>query len=107
MTCIKTGARVKFLEYGVVHPADLYAVGDCIVIRTNPNIPFHEGIRGTTEVTHSAVIGQGFARQSEGIFVVPRSQIVAVVPMINPDLTCKERDDDARVVSLKQEINRD
>lgn len=33
MTCIKTGAIVYFSNYGFASPADLYAVGDVIIIR--------------------------------------------------------------------------
>lgn len=35
MTCIKTGARVYFRDYGFVAPADIYIVGDCYIIRWN------------------------------------------------------------------------
>jgi hypothetical protein len=33
MTCIKTGARVYFRNYGFIAPADLYKVRDNIIIR--------------------------------------------------------------------------
>lgn len=37
MTCIKTGAHVWFANYGYTVVGDLYAVGDCIVLRWNTN----------------------------------------------------------------------
>lgn len=39
--CVKTGAQVLVLEYGRVQTADLFLVGDCILINFGANI--HEG----------------------------------------------------------------
>lgn len=33
MTCIKTGARIYFENYGMLVPGDIYAVGNCVIIR--------------------------------------------------------------------------
>lgn len=35
MTCYKTGAQVYFQNYGYSVPADLYSVGNTVVIRFN------------------------------------------------------------------------
>lgn len=67
MSCIKTGARVLLVEYQQVFAADLYAVGDCIIARLNPE-PMT--IKECTP-THSIEVGDGFLRQDLGILVVP------------------------------------
>jgi hypothetical protein len=81
MTCIKTGARVFFPEYGVVLPADLYAIGNCILIRTNPGaITKSNGTYNAMDATHIVAAGYGdsFYRDDIGIFVVPQGRVEEV-----------------------------
>jgi hypothetical protein len=33
MTCVYTGALVRFADYGMTVRCDLYRVGDCIIVR--------------------------------------------------------------------------
>jgi hypothetical protein len=74
--CIKTGARVHFVEYGGVLAADLYLVDTAVVIRTNPGVPLHE-VQG--RATHTVLLGQEFYGNDEaGIFVVPADNIQRV-----------------------------
>ena len=55
--CVKTGAQVLVLEYGRVQTADLFLVGDCIVINFGANI--HEGRwpEEGVETPYQAIIG--------------------------------------------------
>ncbi len=79
MTCIKTGARVLFSNYGTVLSADLFSVQDTIVIRTHPN-SIHAGsgwdVSQATHVVESNVGGGNeFWRDDIGVFVVPASNV--------------------------------
>jgi hypothetical protein len=73
MTCIVTGAKVFFEEYRVTHPADVYAVGNCIVIRIAPGRDFYDTIK--SPATHAVqLFTDCFMRKHDGIFVVPSNQ---------------------------------
>lgn len=79
MSCIKTGARVYLDNYGSSAPADLFAVGECIVVRfpqaydeccvfDNP----------PTRVTHIVEVFDGndyWWRKDLGVLVIPRKLI--------------------------------
>ena len=90
MTCIKTGARVHFVEMGCIAPADLYRVENCIVIRTpgaldNCAMYEHE-LEGHGQslkdrpVTHTVTEGfNSFWRPDLGIFVVPINHVSEVL----------------------------
>lgn len=75
MTCIKTGAKVLFTNYGKVLPADIYQVADAIVIRTHPNaLDWGDGlenVKATHEVTSPFGGRDEFWRDDIGVFVVP------------------------------------
>ena len=73
--CVKTGARVLVLEYGKVQTADLFLVGDCIVINFGANI--HEGRwpEEGVEPPYQAIIGlEGFWHDTKNVLVVPLHQ---------------------------------
>lgn len=73
--CVKTGARVLVLEYGRVQTADLFLVGDCIVINFGANI--HEGRwpEEGVETPYQAIIGlDGFWHDTKNVLVVPKHQ---------------------------------
>lgn len=74
MTCIKTGARVHFLDYGYVVPADIFRVGGAIVVRTpklaDEAFPKYDGTNATHKVA-SSIVGEEFWRADLGVFVVP------------------------------------
>lgn len=72
MNCIKTGARVRFLEYGITHAADLFAVGDAIVVHCNYQ-DFYDGTH--VRATHSVVVGDGYMNKDKRIFVVPADHV--------------------------------
>lgn len=70
MTCIKTGAMVRFPEYNVTVPADLYAVDGVIVVRFPPSAWEHAAIGDDNlEPTHIAYTEGGFWRRDLGILV--------------------------------------
>ena len=78
--CVKTGAQVLVLEYGRVQTADLFLVGDCILINFGASI--HEGRwptvdDGNVEVPedYQAIIGLGgFWHDTKNVLVVPLHQ---------------------------------
>ena len=73
--CVKTGAQVLVLEYGRVQTADLFLVGDCIVINFGANI--HEGRwpEEGVETPYQAIIGlDGFWHDTKNVLVVPLHQ---------------------------------
>lgn len=73
--CVKTGAQVLVLEYGRVQTADLFLVGDCILINFGANI--HEGRwpEGGVETPYQAIIGlDGFWHDTKNVLVVPLHQ---------------------------------
>lgn len=79
--CIKTGAYLRFTEYGAFAPADLYQVGDCVVARF-----VGLGHKSHLTVTHNVTIGQaGFYREDLGVLVVPSDQCVAVRSPAQPE----------------------
>lgn len=73
--CIKTGARVWLIEYNETFAADLFAVGDCVVVNMNP----HSLQFGRSEKTthHLAVAGQ-FFHKDKGVIVLPSDRIFEV-----------------------------
>lgn len=76
MNCIKTGAYVRFNEYGAFSPADLFEVGDCILIQWMPAGWSFEAHR---EPTHQVTIGEeGYHHDVRGVTVVPRSAVRVV-----------------------------
>ena len=73
--CVKTGAQVLVLEYGRVQTADLFLVGDCILINFGANI--HEGRwpEEGVETPYQAIIGlDGFWHDTKNVLVVPLHQ---------------------------------
>ena len=73
--CVKTGAQVLVLEYGRVQTADLFLVGDCIVINFGANI--HEGRwpEEGVETSYQTIIGlDGFWHDTKNVLVVPLHQ---------------------------------
>lgn len=82
MTCIKTGARVHFVNYGQVLAADLYRVNDAIVIRVLRPGSLELNLGTTIQLehaTHAVVAPAGgqneFWRDDLGVFVVPEDCI--------------------------------
>lgn len=81
MTCIKTGARVHFTNYGCTVSADIFQVADAVVVRTmrNPNnLPSQPVSKATHELTAPPIGRNEFWRDDLGVFVVP-SQYLKVL----------------------------
>lgn len=78
--CVKTGAQVLVLEYGRVQTADLFLVGDCILINFGASI--HEGRWPTVDdgnvdvpEDYQVIIGlDGFWHDTKNVLVVPKHQ---------------------------------
>lgn len=83
MTCIKTGARVWLPDYNLIAPADLYAVGDSIIVRFNGDPTKYEGNfhlagsvpEGATHIVHLNFRGENYIRLDTGTLVVERRAI--------------------------------
>jgi len=79
MSCIKNGARVYLENYGSSAPADLFAVGNCIVVRF-PRA-FDECCEfesPSTPITHVVEVFDGsdyYWRKDLGVLVIPRQLI--------------------------------
>lgn len=77
MTCIKTGARVHFVDYGQTLPADLFQINDAILVHVNIQyaLDTNQGTIDSSRATHEvkSVFGGGneFWRDDLGVFVVP------------------------------------
>lgn len=75
-TCIKTGAVVHFPEWNMTHAADLYAVGNCILIKMN----YADFYASTNrEVTHHAVVwNTGYIDKDKRIAFIPADQMKVI-----------------------------
>lgn len=77
--CIKTGARVKVIEYGRVVPADLFQVGDTIVINLAgtdfEECGWFDGTEGMPAATHEVAISNGFFHKHKNVIVVKAHQV--------------------------------
>ena len=76
MTCVYTGARVFFENYGMVVAADLFVVSSCVIIRWSIQSriiadPTYQG-----EITHRVADLRGcWHREDLGVTVVPANMI--------------------------------
>lgn len=82
--CIKTGARVLFAEYGFMVPADIFQVGDCFVLRTNPETRNYAP-ELVARCTHEVTIGNiGFFHEAAGVAVVPKNLLRVIEKPLAP-----------------------
>lgn len=81
MTCIKTGAKVHFLNYDRIVSADIYRVSDAIIIRVTGDVEIIGwtpwSLQGKQfKVTHEVqFVNTDFVRVDLGIFVIDNSGI--------------------------------
>lgn len=69
--CIKTGACVHFLEYGQLIVADLFKVGDAVVIQFAPDaFNGQSSFKPSRPVTHEAYVGSDYLSKRDGYAVV-------------------------------------
>lgn len=82
--CIKTGCRVHFPNYGQVISADVFRVGNTLLIRTNPNQlegSYETRNRSDIELTVESNSGRNeFWRPDVGVIVVPEDECVWTGP---------------------------
>lgn len=72
MACIYTGAYVHFPEHGAFVSADLFLVGDCIVIQWMPESWSYDST--PDQATHHVLIGHDYHHTIRGVTVVHESQ---------------------------------
>jgi len=91
MTCIKTGARVYFENYGIIAAADLYTVGDTIIIRWTPQSYNQATREDIKQATHSVFLRGSdlWHREDLGVTVVP-SHMIRTLPQ--PEESSHEHD---------------
>lgn len=77
VSATKTGAVVRFSEYRTSVAADLYIVGDCVVIVRNPIDSFYTDCN--REPTHQAWISsKGYCNADKTVIIVPYDQITNI-----------------------------
>ena len=75
--CVKTAAQVMILEYGRVAGADIFVVGDNLVINFGGEYPENGHWPEEVPPTHQVTIGMdGFFHSKKGVLVVPRSHLI-------------------------------
>ena len=73
--CVKTGAQVLVLEYGRVQTADLFLVGDCILINFATDIHDGRWPQPGKPADYQVFIGlDGFWHDTKNVLVVPKHQ---------------------------------
>lgn len=80
--CIKTGARVHVLDYDGLAPADLFLVGNAVLVRfgVGQRTTLRYGKDVLEHATHTLTIGHaGIWREDLGIAVVPLAQLTGEV----------------------------
>jgi hypothetical protein len=75
VSCIYTGARVFFQDYDFIVPADLYEVGDTIIIRWNPQGKEYTNVTNESSSTHDVWIVHGWHREDIGVTVIKKEYI--------------------------------
>lgn len=76
--CIKTGAIVFWPNYDFKCSADVFRVGNCIIVRTHPDQVNRGAAQDTREpdlTIASCADGDEFWRPDVGVFVVPESRV--------------------------------
>lgn len=78
--CIKTGAYVHLVDYGLYAPADLFQVGDKRVVRFNGSLPDAGSFTTERATSHILYLNrkENYWRKDLGIAVVDQSDLVAV-----------------------------
>lgn len=77
MTCVRTGAIVEYCGHNATFVADLYRIGDAMVVRTNGPVETDRLQRPARNPTHHLrdYPTPGFWRPDLGVFVVPVEQV--------------------------------
>lgn len=76
MSCVYTGARVLFEEYNLLVNADLYAVGDAIIVRWNTDSALFHQPDAQQLATHVVRIGRnGWHRTDLGVTVTEAGNV--------------------------------
>lgn len=73
--CVKTGAQVLVLEYGRVQRADIFLVGDCVLINFADDVHNGKWANPGAAVPYQVIIGlDGFWHDKKNVLVVPKNQ---------------------------------
>ena len=79
MNCIKTGARVRFPQYNMTLAADLYKVGNAVVIKANPRGMYDT--RSWNSASHEVLLAEQDSfeytpAQCQHVYVIPADHLV-------------------------------
>jgi hypothetical protein len=73
--CVKTGARVLVLDYGYAQRADIFLLGDTIIINFGAGIFDGHQVREREGYEYQAIVGQeGFYHEGKNVLVIPKWQ---------------------------------
>lgn len=77
MNCLKTGAYVELIDYGMFAPADIFAVGETRVVRFNGDLEKLAQFQPARTVTHTLYLNrkENYWRKDLGIAVVDQSDL--------------------------------
>lgn len=79
MSCTYTGARVWFRDYDFIVPADLYEVGDAIIIRWNIQGKEYNNPTSESSCTHEVWIVHGWHREDIGVTVIKKEYLLGPI----------------------------
>lgn len=73
--CVKTGARVLVLDYGYAQRADIFLLGDTIIINFGADIFDGHRVMEREGYEYQAIVGQdGFYHEGKNVLVIPKWQ---------------------------------
>jgi hypothetical protein len=73
--CVKTGATVLVLDYGYAQRADIFLLGDTLVLNFGANILEGHRVLEKSQFDYQVVIGmEGFYHEGKNVLVVPKWQ---------------------------------
>jgi hypothetical protein len=84
--CVKTGAYVYLIDYGLFAPADIFSVGTNLVVRFNGDLDTYGSFEPAAEPTHVLYLNskENYWRKDLGIAVVDQDDLTPT-PSITKD----------------------
>lgn len=81
MSCIKTGARIYFENYGMMVRGDVFSIGDCFIFRWNTQSKDWEADRRDSDYSVDDISNSEvwWHREDMGVTVVPAYLVTAVL----------------------------
>lgn len=80
MTCVKTGARIYFQDYGMMVVGDAYFIGDCFIFRWNVNSKDYNSSaeNATYVIDRTVAVSSYWHRDDLGVTVAPAYLVAAL-----------------------------